>query len=121
LPYALCQGEEFDRTPVYVELLEVEHVWGIGRSRPPLRRRSSTASITPTASFPSHERGHDHGRAHAHDQVHPHGTSTPPPSGVSRKRASDRLDAQKHRPWLGGKLALSDSLQGQKTKRFIER
>jgi hypothetical protein len=51
LTHAICQGKEFDRALVYVELLEVEHARAFGRSHPPVAS-SLTASITPTASFP---------------------------------------------------------------------
>jgi hypothetical protein len=47
----MCQGKEFDRALVHVELLEVEHARAIGRSHPPVAS-SLTASNTPTASFP---------------------------------------------------------------------
>jgi hypothetical protein len=43
----------------------VEHAQAIGRSHLPVAS-SFTASITLTASFPNHERGHDHGSDHVH-------------------------------------------------------
>ena len=49
--YAMCQGKEFDRALVYVELLKMEHARAIGRSHPPVAS-SLTAWITPTVSFP---------------------------------------------------------------------